>query len=407
MEAVQAALAFQAQGDPIGNLTLGRGTFGGRPVRIALIENRFASGAVGRAEGERLTELFHGATGERSSIVLFIDSAGAKVSEGLAALGAFRLLYRAGADALLAGVPIAAVLGRNCYGGASMLAHLASQRLFSPQTQLAMSGPAILASSAGMSALDDMFKAMADATLSPLARVKANAANALWTPEMDVTAWLREALAARPDAATSLRFRHEGLAVRFGKRPAGPRWEVVRRKDLERIYTRCEAKECQGLLAGTGERDGREEHFVGLVGKQPLAAARAWDFSERVWQHVDRSPARLEVYLDCASHAARLDDERLVLTEYVVDMGFALACLAAKGTRVGLTVVGQAGGGVYVALAASAHRVASLHGANIQVLPGSAVAAILGSSKESVPEFADYRAAGVADEEIKLGIVPQ
>ena len=88
-------------------------------------------------------------------------------------------------------------------------------------------------------------------------------------------------------------------------------------------------------------------------------------------------------------------------------MGFALACLAAEGTRVGLTIVGQAGGGVYVALAAPANRVASLHGANIQVLPGSAVAAILGSSKESVPEFADYRAAGVADEEIKLGIIPQ
>ena len=58
-------------------------------------------------KAKRLTALFHGATEERSSIVLFIDSAGAKVSEGLGALGAFRLLYRAGADALLAGVPIA------------------------------------------------------------------------------------------------------------------------------------------------------------------------------------------------------------------------------------------------------------------------------------------------------------
>ena len=53
-----------------------------------------------------------------------------------------------------------------------------------------------------------------------------------------------------------------------------------------------------------------------------------------------------------------------------------------------------------------ASRVASIHGADIQVLPGSAVAAILGESKESAPVFDEYRKSGVADEEIKLGIVP-
>jgi Carboxyl transferase domain len=405
LEAMQAALGFEAQGASVGNLTLGRGTLDGRPIRVALIENRFASGAVGSAEGERLAELFRGAALERSSVVLFIDSAGAKVSEGLGALGAFRALYRAGLESVLAGVPLAAVLGRNCYGGASMLAHLAPQRLFGPHTQLAMSGPALLASSAGMSALDEMFRAMADATLSPAARAKANAANFVWSPEKDVVSWLRETLAARGDATIALRFRHEALAVRFEKRPPDPRWEAVRRRDLEKIYEKCDARESQGLLVGEGTRDGREEKFVGLVGKQPLGAARAWDFAERVWQLVDQPPARLEVFLDCASHATRLDDERLVLTEYIVDMGFALACLAEKGTRVGLTVLGQAGGGVYVALAAPALRVASVHDANIQVLPGAAVAAILGEIRDSAPVFADYRAAGVSDEEIKLGFV--
>jgi hypothetical protein len=61
---------------------------------------------------------------------------------------------------------------------------------------------------------------------------------------------------------------------------------------------------------------------------------------------------------------------------------------------------------VYVALAAPARRIASIHGAEIQVLPGAAVAAILGESRESTPAFDDYRSAGVADEELKLGLVP-
>ena len=41
------------------------------------------------------------------------------------------------------------------------------------------------------------------------------------------------------------------------------------------------------------------------------------------------------------------------------------------------------------------------------MLPGAAVAAILGESHEETPAFAEYRASGVADEELKLGFVPR
>ena len=184
-------------------------------------------------------------------------------------------------------------------------------------------------------------------------------------------------------------------------------WEPVRRRDLERIYGGdFEARESHGLLDGEGRRGASTERFLGIVGNAPLGIARAWRFADAVWRHTESPPRRLEVFLDCASHAPRLEDERAVLTEFIVDMSFALATLVARGTRVGLTVLGKAGGGVYVALAAPAQRIASVYGADIQVLPGSAVAAILGASSDAVPSFGDYRAAGVADEELKLGFVP-
>src|SRR6185436_14490094 len=104
-----------------------------------------------------------------------------------------------------------------------------------------------------------------------------------------------------------------------------------------------------GILAGTGRRGDAEESFVGAVGKSVLGAQRAWRFADAVWRLADAPPARLEVFLDCATHAARLDDERIVLSEFIVDMAFALAAAAAAGAKVGLTVVGKAGGGVYVA----------------------------------------------------------
>jgi hypothetical protein len=407
LEALRAALAPEPIGAPSGNLSIARGTFEGRPVHVALVENRAASGSLGALESQRLAALFKIVARERSSLVLYLDSAGAKVSEGLKALGAFRALYRAGLEAALRGAPIAAVLGRNCYGGSSMLAHLAPQRLFSESTQMAMSGPSIIASASGVNVLDESFRAMAEASLSPAARAKASGANTVWKEGTDPTPWLREALAQRGDAASALRMRHEALAARFGKRASDAPPEALRRRDLEKIYVEgYEAREAQGFMVGKGKRDGVEEEFAGIVGKNALGAERAWRFADLVWRATDRPPKRFEVFLDCAAHAARLDDEKIVLTEYIVDMAYALASLAAKGTDVGLTILGKAGGGVYVALAAPARRVTSVYGAAIQVLPGAAVAAILGESHEESPAFAEYLAAGVADEELKLGFVP-
>jgi hypothetical protein len=403
--ALREAVGFEAVGEAAGNLTVGRGTLEGRPLHVALAENRAASGSLGARESQRLAAVFRIVAAERSSLVLFLDSAGAKVSEGLGALGAFRTLYRAGLEAAFSGAPMTALLGRNCYGGSSMLAHLAPQRLFSPGTQLAMSGPSILAAAAGMSAIDDMFRAMAEAAMSPASRARASSANSVWDGKTPPAAWLRDALVPRGDVAAAARARHEALQLRIAGTPARAA-EPVRRRDLEKMYQAYEVREGDGILAGSGTRDGAEEAIAGIVGKSPLGAARAWRFAEAVWRHCDAPPARLEVMLDCATHAGRLDDEKVVLSEFIVDMAFALFALGARGTHVGLTILGRAGGGVYVALAAPARRVASVYGADIQVLPGSAVAAILGESHDSAPGFDEYRDAGVADQEIKLGIVP-
>jgi len=406
-EALAEAIAFEPQGDPAGNLTLGRGRWEGGLLRVAFVDNRIASGSLGTVECQRLAALFSVASRERSAIVLYLDSAGARVSEGLKALGDFRALYRAGLDAMLGGTRIAVVLGRYCFGGASMLAHLAPRRLFQESTQLAMSGPSVIASASGVDPLDEMFRAMAQAALSPAARAQANPANSLWIPGDDVKAWIAHALAPVGDVPAALRARHDGLGTRLARGAASRPFEPVRRRDLEKIYPGgCEATESDGLILGQAQGGEGALALAGIVGKSPLDALRAWRFSDAVWRMADAPPARLEALLDCATHSPRLEDERIVLTEYIAGMAFALAALAARGTAIGLTVLGKAGGGVYVALAAPARRVASVYGADIQVLPGAAVAAILGESNDAAANFEDYSAAGVADEELKLGIIP-
>ncbi len=406
LDALKEAVAFEPVGENAANVSVGRGVLDGNPVHVALVENRGASGSIGGTEVKRLAALLQVVARERSPLVLFLDSAGAKVSEGLRALGAFRRLYREGLAAALAGAPIAAVLGRNCYGGASMHAHIAHPRLFGPATQLAMSGPTILAASAGMNVLDEMFRAMADASISAASRAKASEGNHVWDGATPLGAWLREALAPQPDPAGAFRRRHEALGTRLGAERKPGAWEAVRRRDLERIYPGgYEAREAAGFIDGTGRSADGEERILGIVGKAPLGTERGWRFAEAGWALLAAPPARLRILLDCATHAARLDDERIVLTEYIVGMSVPLAILATRGARVELTVLGEAGGGVYVALAGPAVHVSAVHGAQIRVLPGSALTAILGEAGEAAASPVEYKAAGVAEEELKLGIV--
>lgn len=407
-EALVAAVGFQPVGTRAGNLTVGRGALDGRPVHVAMVENKLASGAIGSIEARRLGALLRIATQERAPLVVFLDSAGAKVSEGLAALGAFRRVFRSALDAAVAGTPMAVALGRNCYGGASMLAHVASRRLFAPETQLAMSGPSVIASAAGSSALDEAFRAMAQASISSAARAQASDANRVWETGSDVLPWLREALA--PSGATGAAFHARHVAL--GKRLAAsklPPPGALRRKDLDRIFGEgYEASDIEGVVTGEGRREGRSEHLLGLVSTKPVGVDRAWRFAEAAWQLVAKRVPYVHVLLDCESHAPRLEDERVVLSEFIVNMSLALTALRLSGAHVEMTILDRAGGGVYVALASPASHVGVVYGANVQVLPGAAIAAILGDAAaepDSAAVAAEAVATGVADAQVKLGII--
>ena len=168
---LKSQTGFQPLGEAVGNLTLGRGQLGGTQGHVAIVENRIASGSLGAKESDKLASLFKVAAAQKAPLLMYLDSAGARISEGLPALGAFRHMYRAALNLAASGVPVTAVCGANCFGGASMLASLAGARYFSANTRFAMSGPAILAQSAGASVLDDMFQAMAQSAIGMDARV--------------------------------------------------------------------------------------------------------------------------------------------------------------------------------------------------------------------------------------------
>jgi hypothetical protein len=409
LERLKADLAIAPLGPPVGNLSVARCTLGGAQGYAAIVEGRIASGSIGMAEAARLVPLFRLARQEKVPLVLYLESAGARVSEGLKALGAFRAMYREALSAALAGAPIYAVVGRNCFGGASMLAHLARVRVLHPSAQLAMSGPSILAQAAGASALDEMFRAMAEATLGAEARRKASARNLCWDGGTVFSAQALAAANATQGTRDWIAETLAALASRVPKRAAPAPAEPVLRKGLEKCFPEgYTLTDTAGVVTGEAKSGEEAIGLLGIIGGRPLGAERALGLASHAWKiALERRYRRAVVLLDCESHLANLDEERAVLSEYLAALSLSLAVLRATGTALETLVLGRSGGGVYVAMASPSDKVRVAHGTEIQVLPGAAIASILGDLRETPPEIDDYRAAGVADEELKLGLVPE
>ena len=394
---LKSQTAFQAVGEPVGNLTLGRGQLQGSPVYLAIVENKIASGSLGAKESDKLASLFKVVAAQKSPLLMYLDSAGARVSEGLPALGAFRHMYRAALAMAVSGAPVAAVCGANCFGGASMLASLAGTRYFSTNTRFAMSGPAILAQSAGVSVLDEMFQAMSQAAIGRDSRLKLAAGNVAVPPALSLP------------VAVSATDTHALLGARLATIASGKLGnavEKIERKDFAKLYPDgYDAQERGGVISGGAQYQGGKVALLGVVSGKLLGAATAWAMADAVWKYLAKPPPSLHVLVDCESHATAMDDERVMLSAYLADLAVALHALGRAGTKIETTALGKLGGGVYVALAAPSEQVNLVYGTHIQLLPGKAIASILGDSAPDKFEFADYSKSRVADREIKLGLV--
>jgi len=415
LNAIKTETGFSPIGEAVGNLTLGRGHLAGGAdasvaVHIALVENKIASGSLGQKECDKLASLFRIVATQKTPLLLYLDSAGARVSEGLPALGAFRHMYRAALEMAASGAPFICMLGANCYGGASMLAALANERVFSDNTQLAMSGPTILAQSAGASAIDEVFRAIAEAAIGADARVKLSTAN--------TKIWRR----AVPEPVANTGSVWHQLHLELGERwknqnrpqNAFTLGEPHVREELTALYPDgYKVEEEQGVLFGRAKVGEEKIRLMGIVDRHPLTAQRAWALADRVWalclSAKQLAGSRLNIMVDCEAHSTTLDDEKIMLSQYMANLAMALTLLARRGVYIETTVLRKLGGGVYVALAAASVKLNLLHGAEIQLLPGRAIASILGDAAAAHTDgkagVDAYLAARVIDQELRVGLI--
>jgi acetyl-CoA carboxylase beta subunit len=347
-----------------GALSVLEGFCQGRPVRIALTDRTISGGSFGVDECDALSRHLERSLNDAMPFSLVLDSAGARLDSGLAGLGAFRRLYRTALDLRLNGVPMSALMLRNCFGGASMLAMLCANRAALRTARVGMSGPAIIEALSGKTDLDSSDRAAVSALFGAPARASTGAIDHVF------------------DASESLGDVLYRLLGNFAHTPPDVR------KQHDRLRQRLDRAGVD--LPGAKSVDARAAFRSGL----PVGARDIWLLADEIISAPAGTPMTLIV--DCPGQAATRRDESLVLSEYVAHLALCLRSHCADGGEIVVHLSGESAGGIYVALAAGADRVDAAPQASVRVLPAAAVNTVL---RRTVPDetIEEAIAAGVVD----------
>jgi hypothetical protein len=373
------------------------------PVYIAATDPGRSRGAIGVAEARALTALLGHARHTRHPVVLLLDSAGARVDEGLPALGAFRQLFREALLTRLAGVPMLALLGRSCFGGASMLACVCTLRAFRPDSRLGASGPAVIEAHEGTARFDSTDQTRVTALFGASAR------RALLTDDLFdvddqqwprvVTHWLGTVSHMRSWDPRAAHTALEHRLLRNGLLPSEQPADPALRERVALLLLPLYDPLFDGTVfsAAPGPTRGKAV-FAGCVSGRTVTALDCWRLSGRLMSLAIEHPGSpIVLVLDAEAHAATLADESVLLSEYLVHLSMVIAHLARSGHRVALWLPGAASGAAYVAFASPADRVSVAPSARVSILPAMAQQRIIGQVLEQAIDVQTVLAAGVAD----------
>jgi acetyl-CoA carboxylase carboxyltransferase component len=363
----------------------GAGAIHSLKVVLAGTDPERASGAIDGTDVEALLAAVACARRLALPLILLLDSAGAKLTEGVSVLGAFRRLEAALLDASASGLRIAVVLGRHCFGGASLLAFIASARICPRGALLGVAGPRALAALTGpmerqeiaaLFGVDSRARHDEDALLVTDDTAAVRAATAAWLAD------------APPGLSIEQRQRSLMRRLRIYRGDAGGASAYPMPPELEARLDHLfpqgwSALYTGGVLWGDGWVDGRVTLVAGFVQGRPVDAVACWRFAQALLDLArDRPALPFVLLLDSPGQAATPDNEQILLSEFIAQTAAVTRRLRDAGQPVELWLTGEAGGAIYVALAAAATSVTAWPGARIQTLPARVVSGVVGATSE-------------------------
>src|SRR5690606_4507274 len=134
-----------------------------KPVFIISQEGQFMGGSVGETHGAKMVGLLRRAMRDKpAAVLLLVDSGGVRLHEANAGLIAISEIMRAVLDTRAAGIPVVALVGGSCgaFGGMGIVTCLCSAIIMSEEGRLALSGPEVIETVAGVEEFDSRDRAL-------------------------------------------------------------------------------------------------------------------------------------------------------------------------------------------------------------------------------------------------------
>lgn len=338
-------------------LLLGIAEVDHKVVSIAATRAEIKKGTLGVAECDALAQFVQDAARSSDGFIFLVDSAGARLDEGLPIQGALRRAAKALTEASLDGLDSIAIFGRNAFGGASLLAYALGTQAYSMDSRLAMSGPRIL-----QRAGDATEEAVADVISGPS------------------------------------RCRQSGLKVcERGLQPAAVRqWLRAERGGLSPLNN-AEALKNRVLNLGLSEQPGAllrtaDDSLTCTHGVVPGAADLL-----RLIQEIEEHPEIAQIHLGWVGHSLHLNDEAVIQSAYLARLSRVLCARARSGRPIQLIIQSETSGGIYIALASGASQVVLGPNGRVITLPESALQSISKNYADFSPQHIDPLAAGAVD----------
>lgn len=335
-------------------LFMGTAECAGKRVRFMATRLELRTGTLGVAECDAITRFAETAPGQCDALLLLVDSAGARLDDGLPIQGALRRSMRALLDAGLDGLPGAAILGRNAFGGASLLAYALSEQFYSVDTRMAMTGPRVLQKAGNASETE------VASVISGAARCH-QSGRLLCAPGTQPVAfqrWLESPFATPVGHDVSLRERLTTAGLQ--PHPDDP------------TLTAPDTLVChRGVTPGAAD----------LMKLAELVATL---------------PSGATIDLAWIGHSADLRDEAVVQSEYLAHLSRCLRTRTRAGKHITLRLSGEISGGLFIALAAAATEVVLAPGGRVLTLPPDALQNIFKTTADMSTDHSPL-AAGAVD----------
>jgi hypothetical protein len=373
-----------------GDLCVVESVCGGNKIVIAAFDYSKNHGSIGRLEAEQIIATLRRVRISGAPLVLLMNTSGIRVTDSTAGIASLRKLLREAEDARLQGSRMLAMIVKNTFGGASMLAAMCEKRIVHNRCLYAMSGPKLITQSVGVGHFDAGNQEAVRALLGGTARasVSRDFLYVAPTPLAYRTAMIDWLASAAPGPVgleelvetgetMALRLDHFIPAVASIERSAAL-LDAEAIEIVDRVHpSGCNFLQVENLII-VCDRAISETRILALRAVDGCGMRDALALARELLASVCRgeSHTRCLLLVNAESHAATPTDERAVLSEGLAHLALVIRWLHHHGQRIDVVVTGLGGGGIQGALGSAASSVGMSPGARLRVLPKSAMQAL-------------------------------